>query len=232
MSEIDPLSDDKVVESWHRNAAPWTDAVRESRIESRRLVTDRAIVDAVMSRSPKSALDIGCGEGWLSRELASRGVQVTGVDVVPALIERASLAGGARFTVASYEEIAAGKLDVKVDVAVANFALIGKESVDGVFASVSSLLNPGGSFIVQTLHPVTAGGDEPYADGWRNGSWAGFSEDFTDPAPWYFRTIEGWVALIRDSGLQLIEMREPMHPTSGRPASLILIAKASKERET
>ena len=148
--------------------------------------------------------------------------------MVPALIERANVAGGAKFTVASYEQIAAGKLDVKVDVAVANFALIGKESVDGVVSSVSSLLNPGGSFIIQTLHPVTAGGNEPYVDGWRKGSWAGFSEDFTDPAPWYFRTIEGWVTLIRDSGLRLVDLRQPMHPTSGKPASLILIAEPSK----
>jgi len=224
MSAIDPLSDDKIIESWNRNAAPWTDAVRESRIETRKLVTNRAIVDAVMSRSPGSALDIGCGEGWLARELAGRGVNVTGVDVVPELIDRAAGAGGGTFVVASYEEIAAGKLQTKVDVAVANFALIGKESVDGLVASVPSMLNEGGAFIVQTLHPVSAGGDEPYRSGWRKGSWAGFSDDFTDPAPWYFRTIESWVALINESGMQLLELREPLHPESGKPASLILIA--------
>jgi len=55
---VDPLSDAKIVDSWHKNAAPWTAAVRESQIESRKLVTDRAIVDAVLSRSPATALDI------------------------------------------------------------------------------------------------------------------------------------------------------------------------------
>jgi hypothetical protein len=41
---IDPLSDEKIVDSWHTNATPWTSAVpRDQRIESRRLVTDRAL---------------------------------------------------------------------------------------------------------------------------------------------------------------------------------------------
>jgi 2-polyprenyl-3-methyl-5-hydroxy-6-metoxy-1,4-benzoquinol methylase len=71
---MDPLSDEKIIDSWHTNATPWTAAVRDKRIESRKLVTDQAIVDAVLSRRPKSVLDIGCGEGWLSRALAERGV--------------------------------------------------------------------------------------------------------------------------------------------------------------
>lgn len=221
---IDPLSDAKVIDSWHHNATPWTEAVRDGRIESRRLITDRAIVDAVMSRAPASVLDIGCGEGWLSRELAEKGVEVTGVDVVPELIDRAKKAGGANFTVASYEEIAAGKVDLRVDVAVANFALIGEESVEGVIQRAPLMLSDRGALIVQTLHPVVAGGDQPYVDGWRRGSWAGFSDDFTDPAPWYFRTIESWVSLIIAGGMNLVELREPLHPASGKPASLILVA--------
>ena len=45
---IDPLSDAKIIDSWGRNAAPWTNAVRGQQIESRRLVTDRAIVEATL----------------------------------------------------------------------------------------------------------------------------------------------------------------------------------------
>ena len=221
---IDPLSDAKIVDSWHKNAAPWTTAVRESQIESRRLVTNQAIVDAVLSRSPGTALDIGCGEGWLVRALEERGIRTIGVDVVPDLIDRAARAGGGEFRVASYEAIAAGALDLRVDVVVANFSLIGKESVESLLAHATRLLTPGGTLIVQTLHPVVATGDLPYQDGWREGSWAGFSSEFSDPAPWYFRTTESWVGLIATSGLRLIELREPLHPISGRPASIIFLA--------
>ncbi|HEY1042223.1 MAG TPA: methyltransferase domain-containing protein [Telluria sp.] len=217
-----PLSDEKVIESWGRNAAPWTNAVRGGEIESRKLVTNQAIVDAVHSRTARTGIDIGCGEGWLVRAL--HGVAMTGVDVVPELVDIARTAGGGSFQVLSYEDIAAGKLDATYDVAICNFSLIGEESVAGLLRAAPSFLNPDGALIVQTLHPHFACGDAPYRDGWREGSWAGFSTDFTDPPPWYFRTLESWVRMFADADLRLVEMREPLHPATGKPVSVIFIA--------
>ena len=214
----------KILDSWTTNAPAWVAAVREAQIESRRHVTDQAIVDAVLSRSPQTVLDVGCGEGWLARRLAAEHIQVVGIDAVPELIEAARRAGSGDFRVVSYEALAAGTLSVTVDVVVSNFALIGKETVDDVFGAVPSLLNPQGVFIVQTLHPVTACGDLPYQDGWRDGSWDGFSAAFKDPAPWYFRTLESWTTLFTDHDLQLLEQREPIHPKTQKPASVIFIA--------
>jgi 2-polyprenyl-3-methyl-5-hydroxy-6-metoxy-1,4-benzoquinol methylase len=221
---IDPLSDAKIVDSWHRNAAPWTAAVRDDRIESRVLATNQAIVDAVLARSARSVLDVGCGEGWLVRALAARGIIAMGTDVVPELIDQARRAGGGEFRVASYEAIAAGALDRRFDLVVANFSLIGRESVDALVARTPTLLNPSGALIIQTLHPVVAAGDLSYEEGWREGSWTGFGSEFSDPAPWYFRTIEGWVRLIVGSGLRLTGIREPLHPATKRPASVIFVA--------
>lgn len=223
------MSDAKIVQSWTKNAAPWTQAVRENQIESRTLVTNQAVIEAVVGQQPRTVLDIGCGEGWLARALSERGIQVTGVDVVPDLIEQARRAGGGDYRVASYEDMAAGVLEAPVDLAVANFSLLGKESVEHLIEATPRLLNPGGSLVIQTLHPVmmSIDGTHPYEDGWRSGSWSGFSGRFTDPAPWYFRTIGSWVRLLTRSNLHVLELREPIHPVSHAPASLILIARTA-----
>jgi 2-polyprenyl-3-methyl-5-hydroxy-6-metoxy-1,4-benzoquinol methylase len=226
MSEMnsDQLMDAMIIDSWRKNAISWTVAVRQGQIESRTLITNQAIVNAVLSCSPHSVLDIGCGEGWLARELAASEIKVAGIDVAPDLIEQARIGGGGDFQVLSHEDLTAGKLKACVDLVVCNFALFGRQSVDGLFKVIPSLLKPQGSLVIQTLHPLMACGDFPYLDGWRTGSWAGFSAEFTDPAPWYFRTMESWVKLFLDSGFRLLEIREPVHPLTRQPASVIFIA--------
>ncbi|MGL6160293.1 methyltransferase domain-containing protein [Microbulbifer sp.] len=220
------FSDKSILRSWHKNAAPWIRAIGEGDIASRKLVTDGAIVDAVLQRQPATVLDIGCGEGWLARALAERGPEVWGIDAVPELIGAAQHRAGPRerYRPLSYEALAAGEMRRRFDLLVCNFSLLGGESVEGIFAASGKLLNPGGHLVVQTLHPMVTCGDADYRDGWRPGSWAGFSGDFSEPAPWYFRTLESWLRLVRRAGLRLEEMKEPLHPETGKPASLILVA--------
>lgn len=215
------LTDERIVDAWSRNTDPWVAAVRGREIASRALVTDAAIVDAVRSCAPRTGVDLGCGEGWLIRALPE--VDMIGVDAIPGLVEAAQVSGGGAFGVMSYEEIAAGGLQLSVDVAVCNFSLIGEEATANLLRAAPTYLRPGGTLIVQTVHPLMACGDAPYVDGWREGSWAGFSSDFQDAPPWYFRTVASWVALFVDSGLRLVEIREPLHPETGKPVSLILM---------
>jgi 2-polyprenyl-3-methyl-5-hydroxy-6-metoxy-1,4-benzoquinol methylase len=76
----------QIIRSWNINAKPWARAIQAASILSRKLVTDRAIVDAVLSVSPGRVFDLGCGEGWLARALNAQGIEVTGADAVPELV--------------------------------------------------------------------------------------------------------------------------------------------------
>lgn len=216
-----------ILQTWMDNARPWIKAIGRQEIESRKLVTDAAIVQAICALKPQSVWDIGCGEGWLSRQLATKGMQVNGTDAIALLIEKAIELGGAQYQQASYQDIVEGRYQPPhpVDAAVFNFALFGNELVQQLLQAIRPWINNPGHLLIQTLHPFAAAGDEPYTNGWRQGSWQGFSKDFVNPAPWYFRTMEGWISTLHNSGYKLCRIKEPVHPQTQMPLSLILMAK-------
>lgn len=222
------LSDKEIIKSWKLNAQPWNEAIENRSIESRTLLTNQAIIDAILAQRPTTFWDLGCGEGWLTREMGSEGIKSLGTDVISDLLEIAQQKDpNGRYELLAYEELTSFAPQQRFDVICCNFSLIGKESVNHLFAQISSFLSAGGKFIIQTLHPKTACGDADYIDGWRKGSWAGFSEDFCQPAPWYFRTIDSWKKLYLENGFALNEIREPIHPKTGLPASIIFVGERS-----
>jgi 2-polyprenyl-3-methyl-5-hydroxy-6-metoxy-1,4-benzoquinol methylase len=228
VSAADPPA--AIAASWDANAAAWTGAVRAGAIASRRLATDAAITAAVLARRPRRVLDLGCGEGWLARRLATERVEVVGVDGSAALVEAAAAAGGgATFLRLAYEDLIAdpGAAGTGFDVVAANFALLAEDLVP----LLSALRRPGdgplaagGALVVQTLHPLAAG--PPYRDGWRTEDFRGLDggEGRWRPMPWYFRTLSSWVALLREAGYALDDLREPAHPGTGDPLSLLATA--------
>jgi len=212
-----------ILRSWQANAKPWIDAIEQSQIESRRLVTNQAIIKAVLSLDVQNLLDIGCGEGWLTRALTEKGLSVTGIDATPALIDRAKAMEIGSFQVLNYEEVSPQSLNKHYEAAVCNFSLLGKESVEQLFQALKPVLSQDGYLIIQTLHPASFDDGNAYVDGWREGSWDGFSNAFKQPAPWYFRTIGSWLELLHQSGFQLIQINEPINSNSGRVCSLIMV---------
>jgi len=218
-------SDKNIIDSWLQNAKPWISAVRNNEIESRSLITNKAIKDTILEKNPIKALDIGCGEGWLARELSSVGVDVCGIDIVPELIDEANKQGGGKFLVLPYEDLSQETIKEKYDIAICSFSLLGNESVAKIFQNISSLLNENGYFIVQTIHPISGCGDKEYIDGWRKGTWKGFSDSFTNPPPWYFRTLETWKGLFLQNGFSISNIIEPLNPNTNTFASVIFVGK-------
>ena len=218
---------DRLIRSWTGNAAAWTAAVRDGRIESRRLATDAAILDALRALRPARVLDVGCGEGWLCRALAAHDVEAVGIDVSAPLVDAARAAGGGRFAVLPYAELAGAAAHLgRFDALACNFALL-EEDIVPMLRDLRPLLAPGGRLVIQTVHPWSACGDEPYRDGWRLEDFSTFGEEaFPEPMPWYFRTLATWLANLDEAGFRVDRLREPAHPDTARPLSLLLQARA------
>ena len=223
-------SDKNIIDSWLQNAKPWVTAIRHNEIESRLLITNEAIINTILRKSPKTVLDIGCGEGWLARELNKSGINTLGIDVVPELVEAANKQGGGKFKLMSYEQLTQSIVKEKFDVIVCNFSLLGDKSVTSLFRHIPYILNERGHFIIQTIHPVVGCGDAKYEDGWRKGSWAGFNNNFTNPPPWYFRTLETWKTLFQFNGFKLNKILEPLNQKTKSAASVIFVAELAANK--
>ncbi len=207
--------------SWDANARSWTDAVRNESIESRRLVTNAAILTAVRECGGRRVLDLGCGEGWLARKLAADGREVTGIDASAALIEEAQKLGGGEFLHLSYEDISTWQPS-PFDTIVANFSLL-DDHADVALRALRPLLIDDGRLLIQTTHPIFAGSDGAYADGWRTETFGNLPGQWRESMPWYFRTVGSWVRVITEAGFHVLEIREPLYPGKPVPASMILI---------
>ncbi|MDH5444486.1 MAG: class I SAM-dependent methyltransferase [Gammaproteobacteria bacterium] len=212
-----------IIQSWHRNAQAWISAIQNNEINSRIDLTNQAIVDAVLQHKPKSVLDIGCGEGWLSRAINKEGIDTLGIDVVPELIEYATQQNLGRFKLLAYDDLTYANIKQKFDLAVANFSLLGKESVDQIIENLPELLNSHGHVIIQTLHPLTVGVNSPDKDAWQEGSWDGFNEQFINPAAWYCRSIESWKSLLLANQFTLVSHTSTLDTTTQQPVSLIIM---------
>jgi 2-polyprenyl-3-methyl-5-hydroxy-6-metoxy-1,4-benzoquinol methylase len=216
---------EQIRRSWVANASAWRSAVRERKIESRRIATDAAIVRSVLDQNPRRVLDLGCCEGWLSRELAGHGIDVIGFDTSPALIEAAQDLGGGDFRVLSYESLIASPtvLEPGFDVIAANFSLF-EEQLAPLLTALRVLLAPEGALVVQTVHPAFI--DLPYQDGWQTETFATIGGDWQDAMPWYFRTLASWVRLFTESGYLISGIVEPLHPEHLKPLSIIFVCRA------
>ncbi len=95
----------QVAAHWGRRAAHFDEDFGHSiRTEAERAAWDRILDLALPRRGKIEALDAGCGTGFLSFELASRGHRVTGIDFAPAMLAEARRKAAERGVSIRFEE--------------------------------------------------------------------------------------------------------------------------------
>jgi SAM-dependent methyltransferase len=109
------------------------------------------------SRPLGRALDLGCGRGQYTPELARRGWQAVGIDNVPAAIAHATARGtsGASYVVGDVTNLPAyglGTFDFFLDVGC--FQGLNAEQRDAEGAGVTALANPGATVLMLAFGPT------------------------------------------------------------------------------
>jgi len=128
------------------------------------------IRDAVPIADGARVLDVGCGPGVLSKQLAELGAEVVGIDFSANMIAEAKrYAPAVSFHEANVEHLPLPK--DHFDVAVCNFTAHHFARPEQAFAEVHSVLKPGGALVV--IHPIQS----------RQASWSSFAEACADVLP-------------------------------------------------
>src|SRR5215469_1497001 len=205
------------IEHWSRIASEWTTWARAPNHDE--FWAYRGSLLAFIGQGTGEALDVGCGEGRISRVLKECGYRVTAVDPVGKLVSAAEQAGSA-----DYYRTAAADLpfeNCSFDLAVAYNVLMDIEDVPAALKEIRRVLRPSGTLVISVVHPFADRGrfagpeaDAPFV---LQKSYFG-RERFEDAevrnglkmhfAGWS-QPLESYVAALENAGLAITSLREP-----------------------
>jgi len=150
-AQIDPVKQ-QVAAHWDRRAAQFDEDFGHSiRTPAERAAWDRIFGLVLLSRGPLDAIDLGCGTGFLSLELAARGHRVTGVDFAPAMLARAERKAAERSLSVRFEQADAEQLPfapASFDLAISRHVLWTLPHPEAAIDEWVRVLRPGGRLVV------------------------------------------------------------------------------------
>jgi SAM-dependent methyltransferase len=186
------------------------------------------VCDAAMAIMPSRLdgqkwLDVACGAGRTSRELARRGAQVVGVDLSRSLVAQA-LANeigeplGIAYHVADITGPVGWWDQQSFDGAVCEMAFMDIDDLPGTLTTVAQVVHPGGTFLVSVVHPCFPGNEAglsswPPGQGYQTeGFWT--SSDHNPDGIRIrvgsnHRTLATYMNAFLDAGFALERVREP-----------------------
>jgi SAM-dependent methyltransferase len=165
-------------------------------------------------------LDVACGQGRVTRELARRGARVVGVDISGVLLDGARQAEAEAplgITYMTADVTSAGALPGETfDAVVCNHGLADIDDLNGTLATVARALRPGGRFVFSILHPCFPGWDDdapsswPRAAGyWSEGWWLASNPGIRGKVGSSHRMLSTYLNSAIDNGLAIERVAEP-----------------------
>jgi SAM-dependent methyltransferase len=213
---------------WEEQARNWIAWVRKPEFDS--YWRYRADFFDLVPSPGAATLDLGCGEGRVSRDLIARGHRVTGIDRSPTLIEAAREADPTgEYLLGDAADLPFA--DASFDLVVAYNVLMDVHDLPATMREAARVLSPGGTLCLSITHPMNDAGrfedgrliiersyfdrhrvaDEMERDGLRM-VFHGWTHSLND-----------YTAALEENGLLIQSLREPRFPGTGRATPIDLI---------
>ncbi len=213
---------------WLESAAAWIEEQGKEGDFGRKYTLDPVMLPRSLARRPRTALDVGCGEGRFCRLLRKNGVAATGIDPTPELLAyaRKKDPGG------TYQEGIAEELpyaDGSFDLVVSYLTLIDIPDYRRAIGEMARVLRPGGTLLIANLTSFNTAANE---GGWvrgEKGELLHYPIDHYLEERWawmayrgirvrnYHRPLRDYMSALLDTGLRLTYFDEP-EPTGAAPA--------------
>lgn len=211
--------------AWERHGPTWLAWAREPGHDSYWRF-HRDLFLELVPEPGRRTLDLGCGEGRLSRDLQRLGHAVTGVDASPSLVVAAREAAP-EIEIVEADAASLPFADGAFDCVVAFMSLQDVDDYTGAIGESGRVLAPGGRLCVAIVHPLNSSGafaggeaESPFVieGSYLDSSWHADTVD-RDGLEMTFvsahRPVEAYADALSAAGLLIERLREPKLPAGG-----------------
>jgi SAM-dependent methyltransferase len=218
-------------DAWEENAADWVRWAREPGHDSYWRFHRECFLDLVPAPG-RLALDVGCGEGRVSRDLKELGHDVVGLDTSESMVAAAREADPqGEYVVA--DAAALPFPNGHADLVVSFMSLMDVDDMPGAAREFARVLEPGGRLALAVVHPMNSA-HEYDREGKHPADWLVLTESYFDRRIYRDEierdglrmvfesrhwTLEDYFDAILDAGFRVEALREigdPSHPRWSR----------------